>query len=128
LYFVAPGALLGVFRPREADEAAALVTIGTTMLMMSALWQLFDAIGMTLGEALRAAGDTTWTMLARIVLAWLVFAPLAYLTVITLGGGVVALMASLVAYLGLIAAALAYRFRSGRWRQIELVKVESEIV
>ena len=39
------------------------------MLALSALWQLFDATSMTLSEALRAAGDTTYCMNARIVLA-----------------------------------------------------------
>jgi multidrug resistance protein, MATE family len=126
-YFLAPATLIGAFKPR-GSEAGSLVAIGTTMLMMSALWQLFDAVGMTLGEALRAAGDTTWTMIARIVLAWLVFAPLAYVSVVVLGGGVVAVMLSLVAYLALIAIALAFRFRSGHWRSIELVRHEPQLV
>jgi len=32
------------------------------MLIVSGMWQLFDALGITLSEALRAAGDTTWCM------------------------------------------------------------------
>ena len=38
----------------------------STMLLISAAWQLFDAIGITLSETLRAAGDTTWTAAARL--------------------------------------------------------------
>jgi MATE family multidrug resistance protein len=92
------------------------------MLTLSAVWQLFDGIGITLSEALRAAGDTAWTMAARIALSWGVFVPLAWVAVIRCGGGVVALMLALVTYLALLAAALAWRFASGRWRDIELVE------
>ena len=38
-------------------------------------------------------------MLARIVLAWFVFTPLAYVAVIVLHGGVVMLMVALIAYI-----------------------------
>lgn len=121
LYFLAPAQLIGLFEPR-GGSGQGLVEIGTTMLMMSALWQLFDGLGMTLGESLRAAGDTTWCMLARISLAWLVFTPLAYVAVLVLGGGVVAVMLALACYLGAIALVLALRFASGRWRKIQLVE------
>jgi MATE family, multidrug efflux pump len=50
-------------------------------LMFSAAWQLFDAAAATLGEALRAAGDTAFTLWARTLLAWAMFAPGAYNTV-----------------------------------------------
>lgn len=51
------------------------------MLAWCGLWQAFDAISITLTETLRAAGDTLGPMGARIVLAWLIFTPLAYASV-----------------------------------------------
>jgi MATE family multidrug resistance protein len=119
LYLVAPRALVGIFAAHDSD---ALVSIGGTMLTLSALWQLFDGIGITLSESLRAAGDTTWPMAARIALAWGVFLPLAWLAIMQRGGGVVTLMLVLVTYLALLATALAWRFSSGRWRAIELIE------
>jgi MATE family multidrug resistance protein len=95
------------------------------MLALAALWQLVDAICITLSEALRAAGDTTWPMAARILLAWGVFVPAAWLGVRTLGGGVVTLMLSVVAYIGVLAGVLAWRFASGRWREIQLVEPDA---
>ena len=118
LYLVEPAALIGIF----AHGSGALVATGTTMLSLSALWQLFDGVGITLSEALRAAGDTTWPMLARIALAWGVFLPGAWFTVVRHDGGVATLMLVLVTYLALLAMALAWRFASGRWRAIELVE------
>jgi MATE family multidrug resistance protein len=118
LYLVAPAALVGLF----VSSDSPIVAVGVTMLTLSALWQLFDGVGITLSEALRAAGDTSWTMAARIVLAWGVFLPLAWTTVLWRGGGVISFMLVLVTYLALLAAALAWRFASGRWREIQLLE------
>jgi len=120
-YVLVPTRLIGLFRPRDIP-ADALVKVGVTMLMMSALWQLFDGVGMTVSEALRAAGDTTWCMLARIVLAWAVFTPFSWILVLVLHGGVLMVTFAMIVYLALLAATFAWRFASGRWRSIELIE------
>ena len=118
LYLVFPGRLLTLF---ASDHAGALVAIGSTMLMFSAAWQLTDAINMTLSETLRAAGDTTWTAAARVLLSWAVFTPAAFLVVTRFHGGPVGAMLCLIGYLGLLSLALAWRFRSGAWTRIDLI-------
>jgi MATE family multidrug resistance protein len=123
VYWLAPSQLIGLFRPRDVP-AENLIAIGAMMLALSALWQLFDAMAMSLSEALRAAGDTTWCMNARIVLAWFVFTPGAWFAVLVLDGGVPAIMASVIGYIALLALALAFRFATGRWRQIDLLGSE----
>jgi MATE family multidrug resistance protein len=127
VYVAIPETLIGLFRPRDAP-AETLVSVGATMLAMSCIWQLFDAAGMTLSEALRAAGDTAWCMIARIVLAWLVFTPAAWLAVLSFGGGVTTVMIALIAYMVALAAAFGWRFASGRWRDIDLVGSEPQLV
>jgi MATE family multidrug resistance protein len=119
LYFVAPHRVLSLFD--SAGKSPNLVTLGTAMLAISAAWQLFDAVAMTLAETLRAAGDTTWVAIARLLLAWLVFMPAAFL-VVHLGGGPVGAMVCLAGYLALLALVIALRFRSGAWRAIELIE------
>jgi Na+-driven multidrug efflux pump len=42
------------------------------------LWQAFDALAIVFSEVLRAADDTTWPMVVRIMLAWLVFTTIAW--------------------------------------------------
>lgn len=123
VYLTIPSHLMGLFEPGGATNGA-LVGIGTTMLALSAAWQVFDAAGMTLSEALRAAGDTTWCMAARLLLAWLVFTPLAWAAVFVFGGGIGAVMASIIAYMALLAILMALRFASGRWKTIDLVGME----
>jgi MATE family multidrug resistance protein len=105
----------------DTASAGELARIGAGMLAFSAVWQVFDAMGLTFGEALRAAGDTTWCMVARIVLAWFVFTPLAWVLVRVYAGGIPALLASMVTYMALLSAALGFRFWAGKWRDIDLV-------
>jgi MATE family multidrug resistance protein len=120
VYVLVPGLIFSLFDPGDGsvDE---LVAVGTTMLGLSALWQLFDAVGITLSESLRAAGDTTWCMAARIVLAWLLFVPMAWAAVRVFGGGAITVMVSMIVYIAALALAFSLRFRSGRWREIDLV-------
>lgn len=126
LYFVAPARLIGLFSA-PGVPAEALIATGTTMLMMSAIWQLFDGLGLTVSETLRAAGDTTWCMVARIVVAWFVFTPVAWAAVLVYRGGVITMMIALIAYIAVLAAVMGLRFASGRWRTIELVETEPAV-
>jgi MATE family multidrug resistance protein len=118
-YALFPVRVLSLF---ASDTSGQLVTIGASMLVTSAAWQLTDAVGMTLAETLRAAGDTAWTAAARIVLAWAVFTPVAFLIVGRYHGGPVGAMLCFVGYLGLLAILLAWRFKSGAWKRIELLE------
>ncbi|MBW1881452.1 MAG: hypothetical protein JRJ84_24105 [Deltaproteobacteria bacterium] len=81
---------------------------------------------MSTSETLRAAGDTAWTMWARIIVAWLVFTPAAFLTVHLFEGGHIAAMLCVIGYLAILAVLLVWRFKSGAWKRIDLIGVESE--
>lgn len=121
IYLLAPGPIIELFDSGGPEvETASLLVVGTVMLRLSAAWQIFDATAMTVSEILRSAGDTTWPMLARLGLAWVVFVPASLVAVKVLGGGEVAVMLCLVAYLAALAGLLAYRFGSGAWRRIDL--------
>ena len=106
----------------RGDGAGALLEVGARMLTLSAAWQLFDSAATTLAEALRAAGDTAFTLWARLALAWAVFVPGSFYTVHVLKAGETGAMWWLVAYLGLLAGILFLRFRTGAWRRIQLVE------
>ncbi len=106
----------------KGEGALQVATIGRRMLMISAAWQVFDAIGNTVAESLRGAGDTLFPMAARIAIAWLIFVPGSYITVRYYGWGDVGATLWLVAYLAMLAAALFLRFQAGSWRRIELVE------
>jgi multidrug resistance protein, MATE family len=121
-YLLIPELLMKPFAQGTPEDAAALIQIGARMLMLSAAWQLFDATVNTVAEALRAAGDTAFTLKARLVLAWGVFFPGSWVSVRMLGGSDVEAMLWVVAYMGLLALVLWLRFKSGKWRELELVE------
>jgi MATE family multidrug resistance protein len=123
VYVAIPAVLMSAFAPPGVD-AAALVDVGALLLAISAAWQLFDAVLITFGEALRSAGDTAWTMWARLALAWLVFVPVAIVGVNVLGGGPVVAMLCIVGYVVLLALLFLWRFRTGAWRRIDLTGIE----
>lgn len=120
LCLLIPAILIAPFATGEGGAEVAV--IGARMLMISAAWQLFDAVNNAVAEALRGAGDTFFPMVARIALAWLVFVPGSYFTVRYLGWGDVGATSWLVAYLGLLSLVVTLRFRAGSWRNVELVQ------
>ncbi len=121
LYVIAPRTFLAPLVPEGAgrflDTAAAL-------LILSAAWQLADGIAMAYAEALRAAGDTTFSLWARVAVNWLVFVPGALITTRIFGARELGAASWLIVSLGMLAIVLVLRFRSGKWRTIELVEPE----
>ncbi|WP_309893992.1 MATE family efflux transporter [Archangium sp.] len=110
------------FAPFASGEASgALLATGARMLRVSVAWQLFDAAATTLAEALRAAGDTAFTLWVRVALAWILFVPGAWISVRHYGAGELVAMLWLVIYIGGLALALYLRFRGGAWRRFNLV-------
>ena len=119
VYASMPAAVMGMFAS-DTVSSDALVALGTAMLLVSTAWQLFDALAITLSEALRAAGDTAWCMWARVVLAWVLFVPLAAWAVLVLEVGAVGAIATFVVYLAALAGLLWWRFAGNAWRKIDL--------
>jgi multidrug resistance protein, MATE family len=119
LYFLLPGLLFAPFARGEL-ESHALLVLGTRLLMLSATWQLFDAVATTMAEILRSAGDTAFTLWVRVTLAWAVFVPGAYLTTRYLGWRETGAVVWLTSYLALLAGILVLRFSRGAWRKIDI--------
>jgi MATE family multidrug resistance protein len=121
VYLAVPALLFAPFAPNAA-EGAVLARTGTHLLMLSATWQLFDATATTMSEILRSAGDTTFTLWARVLLAWLVFVPGAYLTTRYAGWSESGAVFWLASYLALLAGVLILRFARGAWRRIQITE------
>lgn len=113
-YLIAPEALIGVF-----SSDPAVIAGGATVLRLVAFYQLFDAVSIVLGGALNGAGDTTFTMVVRLLLGWGAFLPLAWLLALPLGGGVQGAWLGALLYLGGRGLVYFLRFRSGRWKHVE---------
>ena len=64
---------MGVF-----SDDPEVIAAGVAILQLVAIYQVADAATIVLGGSLNGAGDTTYTMLTRLVCAWGLFLPLAY--------------------------------------------------
>ncbi|MCA9312020.1 MAG: MATE family efflux transporter, partial [Phycisphaerales bacterium] len=112
----------------EAEAAAAeIVNLGARLLILAAVFQLFDAVAITLSGALRGAGDTIWPGVYTVVLSW---------TLIVAGGwtmvhswpelGATGPWIMAAAYIIVLAIALFRRFIGGGWKRLKLVRLAEE--
>jgi len=115
--------LIDLFVNRETDPDAArtMLRVGTQILIAAAVFQVFDAVGITLAAALRGAGDTIWPGVVQIILAWVFIVGFGHLVIEFaptlgplgpwIGAGV---------YFFFLGGFFYARFRSGKWRTIRL--------
>ncbi|MCA9271965.1 MAG: MATE family efflux transporter [Phycisphaerales bacterium] len=100
-----------------------MIEIGGWVLTIAAVFQIFDALGMSMNGALRGAGDTLIPGLAFIVLSW----------TILIGGGhlMVALRPDLgsigpwiaaATYIIVLGVVLLVRFLGGKWKTMSVIE------
>ena len=115
LFLLAPGALMGLYT-RDPE----VLRLGPPLLALAAAFQLFDAVQIVAGGALRGAGDTRWPFLVQTGLAWCVRLPLVWLFAVTWGGGVVGAWYAEFVFIVSLAVALVLRIRSGDWAGVRI--------
>lgn len=112
----------------DPAKAAFLISMGGKFLIATAAFQLGDAIAMVLSGALRGAGDTVWIGVVTVALSW----------TLIVGGGValvrfapqlesVGPWIAAAAYILALATAVGWRFASGKWKSMSLVRKDAPI-
>ena len=114
-YLVAPKFLMGLF-----SQDATVIQAGVTILKLVALYQVIDGLTIVLGGALNGAGDTTFTMVARAIMAWVIFVPAAYMMIFVFKTGIGGAWTGAFIFLLGLAILYFWRFRSGKWKLITL--------
>jgi MATE family multidrug resistance protein len=94
-FVLVPAQLIGMF-----STNALVLSVGTSLLLLAALFQLFDGIQAVITGALRGLGDTRTAMAVNLVAHWLIGLPTSYVLCFVLGWGVWGLWVGLT--LGLI--------------------------
>jgi MATE family multidrug resistance protein len=99
-----------------------ILTIGGRILILAAVFQLADAVGIVYTGALRGAGDTVWPMVATMLTSWVVVVG-GGIAVVTLRPqwGAVGPWIAATTYVFVLGALVAWRFESGAWRSIDLL-------
>lgn len=114
-FFLVPRQLLGIF----TRDVGVIVT-GVSLLVVAAVFQLFDGVQTVATGVLRGLGDTRTPMLSNLAAHWLVGLPIGYALCFTVGWGVQGLWIGLSC--GLIVVAIVLL---GIWvRRLSEVSVE----
>ena len=122
LFITIPDVLASAFAPDLPDvDYSHVLPLAWTMIRLAALYTLADATFLVFGGALRGAGDTAWIMKASVSLHWVMaivlFVAVKVWRVPPLG----AWLLFICFVIGFAVIALT-RFRSGKWKQIQVVK------
>ncbi len=112
--FMLGGALLFALFARQLASVftadPAVVQSAVPLLMLAALFQLFDGAQVVAGGALRGIAEVKFAFLANVVSHWFVGFPIAIVCGIVLGGGIIGLWIGLTTGLVVVAFALTARF------------------
>jgi len=94
-FVLIPRQLIGLF-----TRDAAVLSVGTSLLLLAAVFQLFDGIQGVITGTLRGIGDTRTPMTVNLIAHWVIGLPTGYLLCFVVGWGVYGLWVGLS--LGLI--------------------------
>ena len=112
--------ILRLFAPDGAEVSSEFLSLGSTLFLWMAAWQVFDAADIIISGALKGAGDTKFVFWWMLVVAFGVWLPVVWL-VARAGGGMSALWSTMVIYVVVICIGSFLRWRLGTWRRIRLV-------
>jgi MATE family multidrug resistance protein len=113
-FIAIPRALIGLF-----STDAAVVTLGSSLLFVAAIFQLFDGLQGVVTGVLRGLGDTRTPMITNLAAHWLFGLPVGYSLCFTFGVGVIGLWIGLSTGLIIAGAVLLYSWS----RQIKALDV-----
>jgi MATE family multidrug resistance protein len=123
VYMALMGVAFALFRGpvvRVFRDEPAIVSAGGTMLLLAALFQAFDAVGIVCVGALRGAGDTRVPALIGIGLAWGVLLPLGTVLTFVVGWGYVGAWLAAAIEIALYGLLMFRRFAGEAWRKIDI--------
>lgn len=122
LVFARP--ILSLFVPADvASSQEALgrfYSLGFTLFVLMATWQIFDAADVIVSGALKGAGDTKFVMVWMLVGAFAIWMPLVFL-VRRCQNTMPALWITMIVYVVILCVGSVIRWRKGRWRTIKVV-------
>lgn len=129
VYLFFPEALAEMFHPEEDTGAfRAVVELAGWLLAAAFLFNMSDTLKFIFTAALRGAGDTRPIMLICMGCAYLLMVPGVLIIVYVFRGGVIWVWAYLTFTATVEGLLILFRFRSGKWRHIRMIRPSEKIV
>ncbi len=121
-YLLAPAVLLAPYAagadPASFSEVARLTTV---LLRFVTLYSIFDMMNVVFAGGLKGAGDTTYPLVATLVLGWVAMLGPTWLAVES-GAGLFVAWAAPTAYVLVLGVLMMRRFRAGRWKGLRVIE------
>jgi len=105
---------------QEAATNASIVALGARILILAALFQAFDAMGIVTASALKGAGDTRFPAVITVIFALALFLPLCWVFTSFWDWGVVGAWGAASLYIAALGVTLVLRWRSRAWESIDI--------
>ena len=113
--------ILSVFASRVgAGDVAPFYSLGFTLFILMAAWQVFDAADIVILGALKGAGDTRFVMGMMFVVSFVIWIPLVWL-VSVFHNTMVALWGTIVVDVVILCAGSMIRWYGGFWKRIKMI-------
>jgi MATE family multidrug resistance protein len=108
------------------SDDPAVIEVGALVLIWAAVFQFFDAMGITYINALRGAGDTRWPAYWVAFCCWVIFIGGGWtIGLIFPGWGVNGPWAMCTLYITVLGLGVRWRFRRGAWEKFNIFQPES---
>jgi MATE family multidrug resistance protein len=120
LFVTLAGSLVLVFSSGFQDSDGTIAGMAAAMLRLLAIYTIANSSKLVLGGSLRAAGDTTWLMWVSISIHWAMAVAAVVLVRVVHAHQYVAWSTLILMNLS-HATSVFYRFRTGKWREMELI-------
>ena len=111
--------ILGMFASRAGASAAEFQSLGFTLFVLMAAWQVFDAADVILSGALKGGGDTKFVMWWMLVVAFVIWLPVVFV-VRRFHNTMPALWSTMILYVVVICVGSLIRWRRGGWKMVKL--------
>jgi len=128
VYLFLPVTLISLFSPKHGGSIIdfnKVLEIGKMILMFAAIFNFFDATKFVFMGALRGAGDTKAVLLISAISNWGLLVSGICILVLVFKSSIVTIWAYMTFTILVEACIILWRFKTGKWRQIELIKRDS---
>jgi MATE family multidrug resistance protein len=123
LYLLAPRLLVAPYAAgADPGSFAEVGRLAIVLLRFVAFYSLFDMMSVLFAAALKGAGDTTYPLLATLIISWTVMVIPSYLLCAYFGAGVYTAWTTASAYCVCVGVLMFRRFRSGRWKSLRVIE------
>ena len=112
--------ILSLFAPDDPAAALSFHELGSTLFLLMAAWQVFDATDIIISGALKGAGDTKFVMWWMVFNAFVLWLPLVWL-VRSWNNTMPALWSTMILYVAVLCLGSVVRWLGNRWKSIKVL-------